>query len=190
VTGGADEDQRRADQRREVQGGARAPDPGADGEVDVAVGHQVHHGPRIGGQDPDLDVRVRLAERPDRVDEVDAAGDEHGCDADRPAQQPLDLGDGVAGPFGVREDRARRLEQRPAGVGQLGAAATADEQLRAELTLERQQRAGEARLDQEDPGGGAGERALLDDGQEVLELSQFHSGQQTRCVSVDSAQSS
>jgi hypothetical protein len=59
-------------------------------------------------------------------------------------------------------------------VSELGAAAATDEQVSSQFSFEAQQRRRQARLDQEGACRGAGERPLLDDGQEVLDLSQFH----------------
>lgn len=127
---------------------------------------------------PDLHARVLLVEQANRLNDVEAAGHEDGCDADRPAKQSFDLCDGIHGPLCLGQRGPCRTEEGLPGIGQLGTAATSHEQGRSQPPLERQQRGGQARLRHEHPRRRATERAFLDDGQEVLQLSQFHCLQQ------------
>jgi hypothetical protein len=84
---------------------------------------------------------MELVEAADRLDQVNASGydDGHGGDADRPTEQSLDVRDGIAGALGTMERTTGRLEEGPAGVGELGAAPTTDEEFGTKLPLECQQ---------------------------------------------------
>ena len=175
VSDGADEGEPCADQRLEVQPGVHAIDPGSDGEVHMAVDHQVRHGPGVRAQEADIDTRVPLVEPADGVADVDAPREGRGyCHANGAQQQTAYLSDGVLGLVHLLERGAGGLDQCPPGVGQLGTATPADEQLGPELTFERLQRSRQTRLDHEHPCGGGSETALLHHGKEVLEPSQFH----------------
>jgi uncharacterized protein YndB with AHSA1/START domain len=172
VARGAEEGQRRTDQRVEAHRRARAVDARGDREVDLTTGHQVGHVPGVSGHDVHVHARVLRLEPAEGLHHVGDAGDRPDGDADRPAQQSVNLGDGVPGTFSVRECRSRRREERPARVGQLGTPPAPGEQVRAQLTFQCQQGRRQARLHHEHPRRGGGERSLLDDGQEVLELPQ------------------
>jgi hypothetical protein len=123
-----------------------------------------------------VDAWMLPAEPPDRRTDVDAVGHtrRHAGDADRPLAQAAHFGDGVPGILKRSKGGASGFEQAAAGVGELRALSSADEEVRAELPLQRQQRRRQAGLHHEQLPGSSGEGALADDGQEVLELSQFH----------------
>jgi hypothetical protein len=66
-------------------------------------------------------------------------------------------------------------EQGLAGVGELHAVRGAVEQPAAEFAFQAADRDRQRRLDQVQPGRGAGEALLLGDGDEVFQLPQLHS---------------
>ncbi len=90
----------------------------------------------------------------------------HHPERDRAAQPGPDLAHRVLGEVDRLEHVARLRQQRPAGVGQLAAAVAAGEELGAQLPLQRQHRRRDRGLDQVQAVGGAGEAALLGDGDE------------------------
>ncbi len=65
-------------------------------------------------------------------------------------------------------------QERPPGLGQLHAVGQALQQRSAELTLQRADLLGERRLGDREPLGGARERPLFDDRQQVGDLAQIH----------------
>ena len=77
--------------------------------------------------------------------------------------------------LGVAQRRARLAEQSLAGGGDPYAARQALEQRPAELALERGDLLRERGLGDEQALGRRGERPLLDDGDEILELAEVHS---------------
>jgi hypothetical protein len=81
--------------------------------------------------------------------------------------------DGVDRALGLREDRARLAQQHRADLGQLDAAGTALEQRNPELRLERADLLRERLLRDVQSPRGAGEVALLRDGDEVAQLAQL-----------------
>ena len=82
----------------------------------------------------------------------------------------------------VLQDRDRVLEQPPTGVGQLDAAAVAQQQRFAQVGLERTHLAAQRRLREPEQPRRAAEAAQLGDLHEVLELAKIH-----RCGSYPSA---
>jgi hypothetical protein len=106
-----------------------------------------------------------------QVDDVQAL---EAADGQRPAQQPLDGGDGGAGGVDRAERAAGLDQQRPARLGQLDLPGAADEQRRAQLGLQRPDGRGQTRLGDVHAFGRPGEVALLGHRHEVLELTQLH----------------
>lgn len=90
------------------------------------------------------------------------------------AQSAADLAHRVRGlPCGVESGVGAR-QQGSTGIGEQHALGGAFQQRRAEFSLEVLDRGGDRGLDDVQPCGGTGEVRFLGDGDEVLELAQFH----------------
>jgi hypothetical protein len=74
----------------------------------------------------------------------------------------------------ARDDRAGLGQEQPAGLGQLDAAVGAVEQPRADRFLQRADLLAERWLGDAEPFGGAAEVQFLGDGDEIVQLAQFH----------------
>ena len=106
--------------------------------------------------------------------QIDAAERRDRADREPPAHQPADRGNRVSTVLCRGDGALRGWQQRAASLGQLDLARAANEQVTAQLVLERADRAREARLRQVDPSRGSREVTLLDDGQKVGKLAQLH----------------
>ena len=99
------------------------------------------------------------------------AGEAHAEDAGGAAAH---LGDVRGRGLDVREDLGGALDQQASGVGQVDAAGGAVEEARVQLRLQLPDLLGEGRLGHVESLRGAAEVALLGDGEEVPQVSQFH----------------
>jgi hypothetical protein len=122
------------------------------------------------------DVRVDPVEGAEQRRHVDELDRGERADADRAAQAAAHVVDGVAGVADGVERGPRPRQQRLTGVGQLDPLGGALEQAGAQLPLHRLDHGGDAGLDDVQTGRGAGEAALLGDGDEVFEVAQFQHG--------------
>ena len=89
----------------------------------------------------------------------------------RPRLEPLDR---VAGGQGGVQDGLRLGQQRLSGLGQLDAPGVALKQDHAQVLLKGGNRGRHGALDHVEPLRGTGEATLSRDGDEVLQLAQFH----------------
>ena len=94
--------------------------------------------------------------------------------SERAAQHALYGGDGLVGRPHLRQDPLRLAEQRPPRLRERDPAGGPYEQWCLQLPLQRPDGGGQARLGHHQPFGGPGEMPVLGDGDEVLEVAQFH----------------
>jgi hypothetical protein len=171
VVGGDDHDQLLLAQDLS---GAR---PVRRGRTDREIGLTCAHGisqlvgvPML--EEPDADLRVAPAPSLQRGREDAEADRVQRRDLQLTHLQPSCLARGAVGPFGVGESGPSVREHRAAGRGQSYCAREALQQRAARGSLERADLVGEGRLGDVQELGRLGERAQVDDGDQIFELSQ------------------
>lgn len=97
-----------------------------------------------------------------------------GAEGERAAQHALHGGHRLVRRAHLRQDALGLAEQGPARLRQRHPAGGAHEQRRPQLPLEGADRRRQARLGDHQAFGGPGEVLVLGDGDEVLEVAQFH----------------
>lgn len=123
---------------------------------------------------PDLHTGVDLVEPRQHRRQVHYVEALQAADGQRAAQQPLHGGDRVTRRLDGAQRPARLGQQRPSRLGELDLAGGTQEQRRSQLHLQRADRRRETGLGDVHPARGPREVALLGDGDEVLELAEFH----------------
>ena len=174
VSGGADEREPRADHRLETHTESSSIDPGSDRKVHMAVEHQVGHGDGVRAQQAHFDARVPLVELADGVADVDAPREGRGYgDANRAHHQIACLSDSVLGPVHLLERGAGRPDSTcPASVSSVPRRPRMN---RSVLSSRSSARSEADRLDcTMNRRAAARVNKLFDDGQEVFDLSEFH----------------
>lgn len=161
-------------QRHQLPAPLRRADRRGERQVEASAYHPFQQAAGALLPQPQLHLRVLPVERrqqPRRAHPRHALLDP---DRQRPAQQP---------PYGIdrvpRRPRARQRalrlhQQRPTGLGEPDRARGPAEQRGPQLLLQRPYGGGEPGLRHGEALGGAGEVLLLGDGDEVLQLTQFH----------------
>ena len=104
-----------------------------------------------------------------------ARGTDH-SEARVPGVETLQQCDVGAHRFELALDAPRAVEHEQTELGRLGTAPAAHEQRHAELGLELAHLVGHVRLHRRQRVGGGGERALLGDGEQRLEVTELHGG--------------
>ena len=145
-----------------------------DPEVDISRGDQLQHLPAAASHNLDVDVRVVLQEAPGGGHHVEGARDGDGGDPQAASQHPAGRGDGRTRAFRALQRGSRRLEQGPAGTGQLGAVRAGGKQFGTQFPAQRPNGRINARRMQTQAHGSIREGPFTDHCQESLELPEFH----------------